>query len=80
MMTDDKKILYKLLYQTLIEIRERAHEIEDNKIFVLSDMMHNLPLMLMNDQSSYEDLFRTIEGKAAGHGAKAWLDNAMRHL
>lgn len=79
-MTKDKKILYKLLHQTLIEIRERAHEIKDKKIFALSDMMHNLPLTLLNDQNSYDDLLKTIEGKAEGHGAKAWVDNALRQL
>jgi hypothetical protein len=79
-MKDDKTIFYKLLYQTLIEIRERAHEIEDKKIFVLSDMMHNLPMMLLNERNSYENLIGKIEGRAEGHGAKAWLDNAMRQL
>ena len=80
MMKDDKATFYRLLYQTLIEIRERAHEIEDKKIFALSDMMHNLPMMLLNDRNSYEDLLSNIEGRAEEHGAKLWLDNALRQL
>src|SRR5688572_29915505 len=80
MMKDDKTIFYRLLYQTLIEVRERAHEIEDKKVFALSDMMHNLPMILLNDRNSYEDLLRKLGGGVKDNRPNRWFEMALGQL
>lgn len=42
-----EEMIYRLLYRALIEIRMEAHRAENNTIYGLADLMHNLPLQLL---------------------------------
>lgn len=78
----DKELLYKLLYQVLIEIREEAHLKENKKIFYLRDLVHNVPLQLRNAQneSDYERILKKIEERAESRNMESWLKNALSQL
>ncbi|AYB29337.1 hypothetical protein [Chryseolinea soli] len=78
----EKELLYKLLYQVLIEIREEAHLKENKKIFYLSDLVHNVPLQLRNakNESDYERILKKIEERAENRNMEKWLKNALSQL
>lgn len=60
----EKKFLAYLLFITLIEIREQAYEKGDNRLYWLSDLLHNIPFRLLDDESSkaaYEELVKAVE-------------------
>jgi hemerythrin len=53
-----KEILFKLLYYSLLEMRFEAVELKHNKLFTMTNALHNLPLKLLNAQT--EAAFDTI--------------------
>jgi hypothetical protein len=81
-MQEEKQLIYRLLYQVLIEIREESHLKENKKIHALSNLMHNVPLKLLKAES--DDDFRTIlkkiEEKADALEIRKWYDNAVKQL
>ena len=81
MSTREKELIYKLLYQVLIEIREEAHLKGDKKNFLLSDLMHTIPLMLLKaDDKDYSAILKKIEERAESRDMKNWLKNALSQL
>ena len=40
------KIMYKLLHNALIDIREEAYIVKNKRIYGMADLFHNLPLEL----------------------------------
>ncbi|HEY9046202.1 MAG TPA: hypothetical protein VIN08_09915 [Ohtaekwangia sp.] len=75
-------LVYKILYQVLIEIREEAYIKENKKIHLLSDMIHNIPLVLMNaeNEEDYSKIMKQIEDRAKGLGIDSWLKNALNQF
>ncbi|SHN08185.1 hypothetical protein [Chitinophaga sp. CF418] len=60
----EKRFLAYVLYITLVEIREQAYEKGDNRLYWLSDILHTVPLSLLDDESSkaaYETLIKAVE-------------------
>ncbi|MBO0936482.1 hypothetical protein J2I47_08000 [Fibrella sp. HMF5335] len=55
--------LYKLLHWALVEIRYEATEVKSNKIFSISNALHNLPLQLLTleQETDYETLLSELE-------------------
>lgn len=51
----EKKFLAYVLYITLLEIREKACETGDSRLYHLSDLLHNIPFSLLNDASAKEE-------------------------
>lgn len=51
----EKKFLAYVLYTTLLEIREKAYETGDSRLYHLSDLLHNIPFSLLNDVSAKEE-------------------------
>jgi late competence protein required for DNA uptake (superfamily II DNA/RNA helicase) len=73
---EDKEKLFKLLYHALIEIREEAIRIENKKIHLISDLFHNVPLLL-NKEQSYLEILKKIEEKSENLKIKGWLQNVI---
>lgn len=57
----EKKFLAYILYITLIEIRAQAHEKGDNRLYWLSDLLHNVPFSLLDDDLSKEQFEEIVE-------------------
>lgn len=73
---DKKKFLSYVLYITLVEIREKAYESKDSRLFHLSDILHNIPLSLLNDElveSEYDELLKSVETL----NISDWLDSRI---
>jgi hypothetical protein len=77
-----KELLYKLLYQIMIEIREEAYLKENKKIHCLSDLVHNIPLILLKteNENDYDTILKKINDKAESLGIQNWLKNALNQL
>jgi hypothetical protein len=74
-----KEIIYKLLYQALIEIREEAYTAKLTKTFHLADLFHNVPLSL-EKADDYDELMIRIKKRASEKGIVDWLDNHVSDL
>ena len=78
----EKELIYKLIYQVLIEIREEATLRDNKKILCLSDLMHNIPLRLLKAENGndYEGLLKDVTERAESIGMASWLKNALSQL
>ena len=81
-MIRNKELIYKLIYQVLIEIREEAHSKENKKVFYLSDLVHNIPLRLLkvNDEADFDKILSDITKNAEARGMGSWLNNTLSQL
>lgn len=74
------KIIHRLLYFALIEIRAEHTQPPNSKIFVLSDLFHTIPLQLeqaLNGELSYAEIMANLQARAERLGCEAWLLNAI---
>ncbi|MEO5979519.1 MAG: hypothetical protein ABIQ21_20290 [Chryseolinea sp.] len=79
----EKELLFKLVFQALVDIREEATPIENKKIAFLSDLVHNVPLKLLKaDDSSktYSSILEELRRRATRGGLENWLENAISQL
>jgi len=77
-----REFVYKILYQVLIEIREEAYTNENEKIHLLSNMIHKIPLVLMSaeNEGDYSKIMEQIEDRAKALGIDGWLKNALNQF
>ena len=77
-----KEIIYKLLYEALVEIREEAYTAKLSKTFHLADLFHNVPLSLekADEASDYDELMTRITKRASEKGIDDWLKNHVDDL
>lgn len=61
----EKKFLAYILYVTLLELRESAYSKNDNRLYHLSDMLHNVPFSLLDDKTAILEYERIIESVKA---------------
>lgn len=78
----EKEFLYKLLYQALIEIREESLLIKNKKIFHISNLLHNLPLILnkLKTDDEYKKILSELEDKAEIDGLEKWIHSVKEQL
>lgn len=60
----EQKFLAYVLYITLVEIREKAYETDDSRLYYLTDLMHNVPFSLLDNVSAkeeYDSLVRAVD-------------------
>lgn len=79
------EILHHLMYDAFIEIRYRAHEKddEDNGIYKLSDLFHNLPNKLarvIQSDLTYDEVLQDLREIAEWKGASAWLEQSIARI
>lgn len=85
METKDKSSYYyllKVLHYAFVEIREEAYQIKNNRIYGLSNLLHNLPMELNSiDANDFDEsssiLLQKLLKKAEKHGASEWIDNII---
>jgi hypothetical protein len=76
MMTDRKVLLYRLLYDALIEMRYEAHEGRTDKLFCLANLFHNLPLQLERmerGEVTHEEVMSELQAHAERIAMTQWL-------
>jgi hypothetical protein len=75
--------LLKALHFALVEIREEAYSIKNNRIYGLSDLIHNLPLQISavidNEEIEQECsiLLEKFVEKSKKAGAQRWIENVL---
>ena len=77
----DEKAVMEAMYIALIEIRERAEEVGDEKIRLLANLFHNTPhqlLGVLSGERRAADVRKNLEEKADETGIRGWLDNVYR--
>ncbi|MEO0553896.1 MAG: hypothetical protein AAF149_11880 [Bacteroidota bacterium] len=79
-MDKNKIYLYELLYSALIQIREDAYEKKNKKVFWISNLLHNLPAQLMQDDVDYEKILEKIIKKAEHDKMGEWLNNEIEFI
>ena len=60
----EQKFLAYVLYVILLEIREKAYETNDTRLYHLADMLHNVPFSLLDKESAkleYSKLLESVE-------------------
>lgn len=58
----ERKFLAYLLYITLLEIREEAYIKENNRLFYLTDLLHNIPFCLFEADEAKEEYNNVLRG------------------
>ena len=76
-MDKHKVYLYSLLSSALIQIREDAHENRNKKVFWISNLLHNLPKQLLDENVNYEEILNELKSKAAHDQIDRWLENEL---
>lgn len=77
MPSSTKDLLYRLLYAALIEIRMDGYETNNRLVYLLADLVHNIPMQLERvDQAdtSPEDIMQRLRERARRNGIEEWLD------
>ena len=77
---DSKEIIYRLLYLAMLELRVEEHTIQNNKMFHLADLFHNVPLQLervSRGDEAYDDVLTWVENRAAEKGCEEWLQRSI---
>jgi len=75
--------LLKALHLALVEIREEAYSIKNNRIYGLSDLLHNLPLQISTviDNEEIEEecsvLLEKFIERSKKAGAQKWIENIL---
>lgn len=72
-----REALHRLLYTALVEMRVEAHEQQNQMIFHLADLFHNVPLQLervAKGEGTYEEILQWVETRASEKKINAWFD------
>ncbi len=81
---NDRELLYKIIVFALIDIRAAAYEEKSHKaIFLVADLIHNLPLKLASADSSngnYSDILCELKERARIKKCDGWLDGIIKDL
>jgi hypothetical protein len=75
----EQKFLAYVLYITLVEIRESAYMQNDSRLYYLTDMLHNAPLSLLNEDSAKSEYNLILE--TINHlDISDWLNKRMEEF
>jgi len=80
-----KSTVHQLLFQALLEIRERGHESGDSVVYHLADLFHNAVLQMENTEESdsattFEEVLNFIHQRAKEKGCADWVDSQLNRL
>jgi len=80
----DRDILYQILVFALIDIRTAAYEEKSHKaIFLVADLIHNLPLQLASAESGngvFNAILSQLKKRAKIKKCDTWLDGVIQDL
>jgi hypothetical protein len=70
-----RTLVHQLLFEALLEMRQRGHDSGDKVVFHLSDLFHNAVLQLdgADDQSREDEVLEFIKRRAKEKGCEEWL-------
>jgi hypothetical protein len=77
MATPTRHLNLRLLYDALLEIRAEGHALNNERIFRLADLFHNVPLQLERSDAGEtydEDIMAWLNTRAQGNYLAQWLD------
>lgn len=76
-----KSLLYRILYDALIEIRAEGHDSRNKTVFLLADLLHNVPLQLNKvdrGETTPEDIMQWLQMRARQTGTEGWLEHRIK--
>ncbi|HSV15370.1 MAG TPA: hypothetical protein VLI90_14010 [Tepidisphaeraceae bacterium] len=79
----DREIIYKLLFDALLELRIEGHESKNAKVFRLADLFQQLPNRLRDmQQGKIEEsqILEELRQRARERGVEQWLDLHLPQL
>jgi len=80
-----KSTVHQLLFQALLEIRERGHESGDSVVYHLADLFHNAVLQMERTEEgdavdTFEEVLNFIHQRAKEKGCADWVDSQLNRL
>lgn len=82
-MISEKEKVLKLMAKALLEIRVEANEIDNQKIFKLADLFHNLPYILnenISENGNFLKIMDQLQSRAKIKGLMHWVKNSCQEL
>jgi hypothetical protein len=80
---NDREMIYRLMYESLLEIRDAARESRDTRIFRLADLLHNVPLQLervIEGKKTYDQVLQSVRARAKETGCEKWVEQSLADL
>lgn len=79
------RIVHRLLFQAILEIRDQSHRSGDKVIYHLADLFHNVALQLEavaegRADITYDDVLTFIRERAREKGWEKWIDDRISEL
>jgi hypothetical protein len=77
-----KSLVHRLIFDALLEMRERGRETNDAVVFHLADLFHNVALQLDKAETSddFDEVLEFLRTRAAETGCDAWLETKLNNL
>ena len=75
----EKHFLLYLIYIAFVDIRERSYENGDRTSFWLCDLLHNIPMSLVSEES-IKDAYEKLCEKVDSLGSNEWLETRMKEF
>ena len=77
-----RTLIHRLLFQALLEMRQRGHESGDNAVYHLADLFHNVALQLehadgLSESDEYDEILDFLKRRAKEKGCDAWLQQQL---
>jgi hypothetical protein len=80
-----RSTVHRLLFQALLEMRERGHDSGDKVVFHLADLFHNAVLQMEEadqeeDDAKFEQVLEFLQLRAKEKGCDNWLEKQLLEL
>ena len=78
----DREYILKLMYVAFLDIRDASHSQDTDTCFVLSDLLHNVPLRINladKGEMNYAEIVSWIKEKCEASNCVSWLDKATAY-
>ncbi|RAJ80293.1 hypothetical protein CLV59_105402 [Chitinophaga dinghuensis] len=70
----EQQFLAYILYSTLVQFRAQGLETNDKPLFWISDLLHNIPLQLLDEDKS-KAAFERLEANVRTYEIDKWLED-----
>lgn len=77
-----KSTVHQLLFQALLEIREKGHDSGDSVVYHLADLFHNAVLQMeqADEVNDFDEVLDFILQRAKEKGCSEWVENQLNRL
>ncbi len=78
-------LVHQLLFQALLEMRQRGHDSGDSAVFHLADLFHNVALQLeqagtQSESDDYDEILAFLKQRAKEKGCDDWLRQQLDRI